>query len=143
MDAALAKLIVFGQKDVRFPENERELRLFCSDISRLWDRVDQYANKCLNKFGRNAYNVLAHSVSGEMRSICKANRVNKRAQLLLDAAICGNIGNDMIYKHCYSHLVSNMTASLDVDVKKRIPICCWYESSERSLNSHSILTFDS
>ena len=125
MDIALARLIVFGQKDIKFPENERELRPFCNEATRMWDRVGTYSKKCLNNFGKNAYSVLAHTISGEMKSICKPGRVNKRAQSLLEASKCGNIGNEMIYKNCYTKMVDSVTGALSVDVKRRIPICCW------------------
>ncbi|CAG2166824.1 unnamed protein product [Oppiella nova] len=102
MDKAVTKLIVVGQRNLKFPTNERQLRPYCNHALKTFDQITAYNDKCLNKFGRDSAKVLMHSLGIELRAICKTGRLNKRARL-----------------------IEKFTGVMNAPVKQRLPMCCW------------------
>ena len=125
MDTDLARLLVYGQKGIQFPENPQQMRSFCNEAKKIFVRISVYTNQCLNKFGRDSASVIIHSFSSEIKSVCKTGRLNKRALSLMEAAPCGNQGKDTFNKVCYLPLIDNYMGAMSADVKMRIPIACW------------------
>jgi len=125
MDDALAKILIVGQKRLKFPENGQQLSIYCNDATRLFKTVSAYTKKCLTPFGRDSAAVLLHSVNNEMRIICKNGRLAKKAKELLAAAPCANAGLDG-YQKCNIRAIDAYMAILNVGEKLRIPMACWY-----------------
>ena len=121
----MAKLLVFGQTGLRFPENAQQFRPFCTEAIRILDRITKYANTCLNPFGRNSAKVILHSLDQEIRSLCKTGRLNKRAKSLLSAFKCANQGKSKFHKTCYLTLIDKFMGTMNAHVQMRIPITCW------------------
>ncbi|CAG2116824.1 unnamed protein product, partial [Medioppia subpectinata] len=123
MDKAMSKLIVIGQKSLKFPTTARQLRPYCNHALKTLDQITAYSEQCMSKFGRDAAKVLLHSVTTELRGVCKTGRLTKRAKDLMKAAPCANAGLKNFQK-CNTKLIEKFTGVMNAPVKQRIPMSC-------------------
>ncbi|XP_054155311.1 uncharacterized protein LOC128953815 [Oppia nitens] len=127
MDKNINKLIVVGQKNLKFPVNEIQLRPYCNLAFKTIDQVGVYNDKCLPKFGRDSARVIMHAISAELRAVCKLGRLTKRARELLTAAPCANAGLKN-WQKCYQILVTKFTGIVNAPAKQRLPMgCCNFQ----------------
>ena len=114
-----------GQRNTKFPTNERELRPYCNLALRTFDLVGAYNNKCMPDFGKSTANVFMHGIGNELKGICKTGKLSKRARELLKAAPCANSGLAN-WQKCNRQLIEKFTGIVNAPIKMRIPMGCWY-----------------
>ena len=125
MDKSLARLLVLGQNELRFPENEQQFPSYCNEARRIFARIETYSENCFNKFGRDSAKVILHSLNQEIRSVCKSGRINKRAKTLMELAKCANQGNSRFNQNCYLTIIDKFMGVMNAKVQLRIPMTCW------------------
>jgi hypothetical protein len=124
MDRNAAKIIIVGQKNLKFPENAQQLRVYCNQVKKFIDYITIYGNKCMPKFAREAAKILMLSVDKEMKIICKSGKLSAKATELLKASSCANAGLDYFQK-CNLEIIDSFMGIIYADLKLRIPMACW------------------
>lgn len=111
--------------DNKFPENTRELRLFCNRGLKNTGLVLGYVKHCLSDFTRRTISVIMYPLANTIESVCKPGRPGKKAKELIQASKCGNAARPALSK-CYHGFTDKELAILSVkDKQKRIPMLCW------------------
>lgn len=125
IDETTAKLLVVGQVNRRFPQNDKELRPYCNEANRIVDVVTEYNNKCLNPNTQKAASLLIFPIKNQLKIICRPGRLSKRARELLKAAPCAN-GGLQYYQKCNLEVIDAYMGIINAPEKHRIPMGCWY-----------------
>jgi hypothetical protein len=126
MDSSVSKIIVIGQRSLKFPENAQQLRIYCNNVMRFVDYITTYSQKCMPNFAKEATKILMYSISKEMKTICKSGKLSAKASELLKAAPCGNAGLDHFQK-CNFDFIDSYMGIMDAAIKLRIPMACWLD----------------
>jgi hypothetical protein len=110
----------------RMPENEQQLRDYCSALDYNMANIVGYVRNCLGAFGPTISKLLRTSFDNEMDSICRTDQINDRAIDLMRAGECINRASFGL-KQCTEILIDNLMAIQNSASDKKILTACWYE----------------
>jgi hypothetical protein len=111
---------------VRMPENEQQLRDYCSALDYNMANIVGYVRNCLGAFGPTISKLLTTPFDNEMDSICRTDQINDKAIDLMRAGECINTASFGI-KQCTETLIDNLMAIQNSASDKKILTACWYE----------------
>ncbi len=129
MDRLMADLIIVGT-DKLMPENEIQLKEYCSKITQNMGFIYGYVDSCISPFGQTVAKIMTFTAQKQFEGICKPGKLTNKANKMLSATACGNRARDKL-KICMDNMIDAIVGTALAPINSRILMTCCHSNAMR------------
>ncbi len=122
MDRLMADLIILGT-DKPMPQNEIQLKEYCSKITQNMGFIYGYVDSCVSPFGQTLAKIMIFTLQKQFESICKTGKLTYKASMILSATKCGNRIRDKL-SVCMGNIIDAVVGTALAPINSRISMTC-------------------
>jgi hypothetical protein len=129
MDRLMADLIIVGT-DKLMPQNEIQLKEYCSKITQNMGFIYGYVDSCVSPFGQTVAKIMIFTLQKQFESICKPGKLTNKASMILSATICGNRARDKL-RVCMGNMIDAIVGTALAPINSRVSMTCCHANAMR------------
>jgi hypothetical protein len=129
MDRLVADLIIVGT-DKPMPENEKQLKEYCSKITQNMGFIYGYVDSCVSPFGQTLVKIMIFTLQKQFEGICRPGKLTNKASIMLSATVCGNRARDKL-RVCMDNMIDALVGIALAPINSKVSMTCCHSNAMR------------